>query len=442
MRLVWLLALLPTAAAASPWDPYTDVIVQPPRHATRQTPGFAQVSHVIYLNDCLPNGCTITPGFDDSRSDHSSIPQQQSHIAGWSWGPDLWNQFVQCVKDTYAPFDLQIVTTDPGTAPHFELMVGGNSTDIGIQGAGGVAPFIPCDGQLQDNVISFVFSAETNNLYFLCGAAAQETSHVFGLDHELNALDPMTYLDLGSHKVFQNALADCGEYQPRDCRCGGSQQNSVQYLNDTFGPAQLDPPSLAIATPADGSWVTPGFAVRATAISQLSTQTGALAIDGAQTSTAMEPAPLVFNAPNDLAGGDHVVTVTATDSGARIFSASVTVHVTASCVTGSCDSGFSCLGGHCLPGADVAGGLGATCTDNVSCITGACGTDGNQHLCTGPCDPGNSCPSGFVCLASGDTGVCWPGSNDGGGCSSSGAAPQLLLVGWALAVVVIRRRRA
>ena len=55
-------------------------------------------------------------------------------------------------------------------------MVGGNSSDIGVPGAGGVAPFVPCDGELQDNVMSFVFSAETNNLDYLCWAAAQETS--------------------------------------------------------------------------------------------------------------------------------------------------------------------------------------------------------------------------------------------------------------------------
>src|SRR5262249_56922330 len=132
--------------------------------------GFTGVSRLFCTTDCLPYGCTVNPGYDDSRTDHSSIPTQQSRIAGWSWGPDLWNQLVQCVTDTYAPFDIQITTVDPGDMPHFELMVGGNSTDIGIDGAGGVAPFIPCDGALEDNVISFVFSAETNNLNFLCGA--------------------------------------------------------------------------------------------------------------------------------------------------------------------------------------------------------------------------------------------------------------------------------
>jgi uncharacterized protein (TIGR03382 family) len=437
MRLAWALAVVAasTTGAAAIAEPFRDVIVQPPRHATPRA-GFTGVSHLIYLNDCLPYGCTVTPGYDDSRTDHSSIPTQQAHIAGWSWGPDVWNQLVQCVTDTYTPFDIQITTVDPGDTPHFELMVGGNSTDIGIDGAGGVAPFIPCDGALEDNVISFVFSAETSNLNFLCGAAAQETSHVFGLDHELDAKDPMTYLELGSRKVFQDALADCGEYNPRDCWCNGSQQNTVQYLNDTFGPAQLMPASLAIDMPADGSWQKPGFAVHATAMSQLSTRSATLAIDGVVASTASS---LAFDAPADLAGGDHAITVTATDSAGREITASITVHVTASCANASCDAGFDCLGELCLPGADMAGGLGAACEANTDCITGSCSSDGTSHLCAGPCDSGDHCPAGFACAkTSAGDGVCWP-SSDGGGCSAAGGGSSFALFG--LAVLVLRRRR-
>jgi uncharacterized protein (TIGR03382 family) len=434
MRVAWALAVAAAPAVAIA-EPFRDVIVQPPRHATSRA-GFTGVSHLIYLNNCLPYGCMVDPGYDDSRTNHSSIPTQQSQIAAWSWGPDLWSQLVQCVTDTYAPFDIQITTVDPGDAPHFELMVGGNSTDIGIEGAGGVAPFIPCDGALQDNVISFVFSAETNDLNFLCGAAAQETSHVFGLDHELDAKDPMTYLDLGSRKVFQDELADCGEYNPRDCWCSGSQQNTVQYLNDTFGPAVLLPASLAIDTPADGSWQKPGFALHATAMSQLSTRSATLAVDGVVAATADT---LDLDAPADLSGGDHAITVTATDSAAREISASITVHVPVSCAAATCDDGFDCLGGLCLPGADVPGGLGASCSDNPECITGTCSSDGHSHLCAGPCDAGDKCPSGFACTpTSAGDGVCWP-STGGGGCSATNSGPAFALFG--LAMLVLRRRR-
>ena len=440
MRAALLVLALPLAAHAAP---FRDVVVHGARHAPGGRATFAQVSHVIYLDDCLPNGCDVSPGFDDSRTDHSSIPQSPSHLAGYAWGTDSWNALVTCVKQMYAPFDVQITDQDPGMAPHFELMVGGSSTDIGIQGALGVAPFVPCDGQLQDNVISFAFAAETSNVDELCWAAAQETAHVLGLDHELEAKDPMTYLSPPVKKVgFQHEDAKCGEYNPRQCYCGGSTQDSYQYLMDTMGPAQLEPPSLAITSPADGAWVKPGFPVHATATSQLTITGGALQIDG-QPQASVAQLPLAFTAPADLAGGDHTIAVAATDAGPRTFSAQVTVHVVAACDAGTCATGFACLGGLCLPTADTPGGLGATCTDGPSCITGTCAFDGNTHACTGACDPGETCQSGFSCVTATDgSGVCWPASSGGGGCDAGGApGPALALWGVGLAFALRRRPR-
>jgi uncharacterized protein (TIGR03382 family) len=420
---------------------FRDVVVQPAKPAMAHA-AFTSVSHVVYLNSCLPDGCNVSPGFDDSRTDHSSIPQSPAHLAGYPWGQASWTNLVQCVRDMYAPFDVQITDQDPGDAPHFELMVGGNSTDIGVPGAGGVAPFVPCGGQLEDNVISFVFAAETQNLDYLCWAAAQETSHVFGLDHELLAADPMTYLSPPIKKPgFQNEAASCGEDQPRTCWCGNDKQNSAQYLMDTFGPSHLDPASLAITTPADGAWVKPGFTVRATSMSQLSVTAADLGVDGTTASTVTS-GPLVFDAPATLGGGDHVISVTATDSAARMYGNQITVHVTAACdAQTACDGDTKCLGGFCLPSASVPGGLGATCTDNASCITGQCGILGDEHACTGPCDPDSTCPDGFACVAtSTGAGVCWP-STSSGGCATSGDGSPLVAFGVLGALLALARRR-
>jgi uncharacterized protein (TIGR03382 family) len=322
-------------------------------------------------------------------------------------------------------------------------MVGGNSTDIGIQGAGGVAPFIPCNGDIQDNVISFVFAAETSNLDYLCWAAAQETSHVFGLDHELLATDPMTYLSPPVKKPgFQNMAANCGESTPRQCWCGGTTQNSAQYLMNTFGPTNLQPATLAITAPTDGAWVKPGFAVKATVMSQLSVTTSALAVDG-MTSSSSSSGALSFNAPSTLAGGDHVIAVNATDAAQRSFGSSITVHVTATCdANTACDGATKCLGGFCLPDASTAGGLGATCTDNAQCITEQCAQGDTQQLCTAACDPGMTCPDGFDCVDAGNaTGACWPSSGSSSGCAAAGGGTTWLVLGMFGAFGLLRRRR-
>jgi len=446
MRVALLAAVLlaPLTAIAEP--SFTDVIKQPPKHRGTGGPiAFTNVSRVIYLNPCLPNGCTVYPGNDDSRTDHSSIPNQSAVLTAFPHGTAAWSTLVQCVKDMYAPFNVQVTDVDPGTAPHFEVMVAGNANAIGVPGAGGVAPFVPCDGALEDNVISFVFAAQTANQDFLCWAAAQESAHVFGLDHELNANDPMTYIAPPYHKAgFQNEASDCGEDSPRECYCGGNKQNSYQYLMDTFGPPHLDPGSVSITEPKDGDWVKPGFTVKFALMSQLSMTKGSLNIDGSP-SQQITPGADSVKSPAQLAGGDHVIEVQTVDSANRMFTSQITVHVTAACNVTPCAGDFHCLGGYCLPGAETPGGLGATCTGNDQCITDLCGSDGTSQLCTGSCDVVDGkgvCPDGYTCYQSGGAaGVCWPKEETGCCSTSTSNTPWHALFGLGVLALVIRRKR-
>jgi hypothetical protein len=445
MRLALVLAILGLAAPAAHAQaqaPKPPVVWQnrviPAEPAPDGIAEFTNVSHKLYLNDCRGNSCSVFPGSDSSLLNRSSIPASNVTLPAYPHGTAHWDQLVQCVRETFAPFNVEIVLQDPGpNVPHFEVMIGGSSTDLHPQlQAGGVAPFISC-GAKRNNIISFVFPAGIPDLNFLCGAVAQEACHVWGLDHELHKDDPMTYLNLGSLKRFQDSDAKCGESTARDCYCGGPTQNSFQYMADTFGPTDLRPGTLAITTPKEGQWVKPGFPVRATLDSQLSAKLGSLAIDNMQTQTLMGE-PYAFTAPAAIPGGDHTVTVTATDAGPRTLTASVNVHVTASCSgSAKCEKGFHCLGGFCLPGADVAGGLGATCTGNEQCITGTCATDGVDTLCAGSCDADGGCPSGFECVGGN---VCWPGGDDGG-CGASRSSPGLVLFGAAGLALALRRRR-
>src|SRR4051812_17745301 len=95
------LLLAARPAAAAPWQP--SVVFQPPRHEVhpRAPHAATTVSHLIYLNDCRPNGCTVSPGYDDARTDHSQIPTSTAHLDAWGWGDAKWQALVQCVQDTY-----------------------------------------------------------------------------------------------------------------------------------------------------------------------------------------------------------------------------------------------------------------------------------------------------------------------------------------------------
>ncbi|HTJ45576.1 MAG TPA: hypothetical protein VL463_25905 [Kofleriaceae bacterium] len=397
-----------------------------PRDATRADASFA---HVIYMNRCA-GGCAITPGDDDARIDHSTVPTQTSILPAYPWGDLSWNQLVACVRDTYAPFAIEITDVDPGTAPHFELMVGGNDTDVQIDGALGVAPFIPCGG-IFDNVITFVFAAETSDVDVLCWAAAQETSHVLGLDHELDADDPMTYLYPPYSKRFQNHDAACGEDLPRECACGGETQNTVHYLASLLGETTPSPPEVSITSPKNGAWVKATFAVIPEVVSISDVKSATAAVDGAPAGGA-SAAPWTVDVTSPP--GPHVVTLTIANAATKTASAEVSVHVMSTCAAG-CAAGSVCLGGACVPDASVVGGLGAACTGATPCAVGSC----VGGVCAEACDPGGVCPAGYECTAADQ--VCAPVKAGGGGCSAGGGGGMDGVIGIAIGVGGFRRRR-
>ena len=167
----------------------------------------------------------------------------------------------------------------------------------------------------------------------MCGAVAQESAHVFGLDHELDAADVMTYLDLGSPKIFDDELASCGESVPRICHCGGTEQNSFQYMIDRFGASSPVASTLTITSPTNGATVAPGFFVDATLTSQSSLFYAKLSIDGAVVD-GIENDPLTFTTSNTLADGPHAISLTALNLAGETLTSTVSVVVGAPTVHG------------------------------------------------------------------------------------------------------------
>jgi uncharacterized protein (TIGR03382 family) len=273
---------------------------------------------VIYMNRL---GGTFTPGNEDARSNRSSIIEQTSSVAPWNPGDTAWSTVMSCGRAQFAPFDIDVVDVDPGTAPHVESVVAGSPGDIGLpDNVGGVSPFtVNCS--IISNPIVFTFAAALpDDPQLVCEIVAQEVSHSFGLDHEFLCEDPMTYLTDCGAKTFQNVSSACGEYEARPCRidgqydCGTETQNSYQMLAQRVGlrdPGAV-PPALSILQPLDGATVGPGFAVMADASDDGGVVEVEMRIDGEPVATS-STAPFEFAAPLDLELGAHVIELVASD---------------------------------------------------------------------------------------------------------------------------------
>src|SRR5687767_3616701 len=93
----------------------------------------AAVSNVIYLNNCKPNGCQLKPGYDNATTNTSSIPDTTSTISAFTGSDATWQAVVACVKQTYADFDVQVVTERPTTGGYHMAIVAGTPGQVQMQ---------------------------------------------------------------------------------------------------------------------------------------------------------------------------------------------------------------------------------------------------------------------------------------------------------------------
>jgi len=278
---------------------------------------------IIYLNK---NGVTLTPGNNDSRTNRSSIIDQTTQISAFEGSAAEWNSVIGCVRQLFAPFDVQITDVDPGNVPHYESVMGGRAEQAGMpQGVLGVSPFT-VDCSVIPNAIVFTFTQSTRDYYgtssglpeTICEIAAQEIAHAFGLDHEYLASDPMTYLDYNGLKTFQNTAAQCGEYQARTCGLPGTgvvcrqTQNSVSMLEQRIGVGDAIAPTVAITSPQNNATVPPSFTVATTASDNNAVVKVELYVDGTLVETRTT-APFSFSL-SDLSVGGHAVMARAWDT--------------------------------------------------------------------------------------------------------------------------------
>ncbi len=400
----------------------------------------------IYMNR---NGGTIYPGNDDSSNQVSSIPNSVSNMGAYSYGDASWSEVMTCIKDIYAPFNIEVTDVRPASGTYIECMTSGNPQDVGMgANVGGVSPY-NCGFIPQAIVYDFaeVWGGDTRAI---CETAAQETAHAFGLDHEFYCPDPMTYLTGCGDKYFRDYTAQCGTYSAQNCLCGGTTQNSYQSILSMFGARPTVPPTVSITSPMDGATVQAGFVVNVDATDDVSVAHVELWIDGTLAKTD-DIAPYGFVAP-DLASGSHSIVARAIDGQGNLAdSAAITVNLKGPCTgNGDCNGSEVCQvsTGACVPGPTATGGLGADCVMNSDCISMECDSDGTNMKCAQPCDAADptACPDGFACTS----GVCWPSSGHGnngasGGCSVGADHDNTMSLVWFgfgfVGIVLLARRR-
>jgi hypothetical protein len=277
-------------------------------------------SKVIYLNK---GGITLSPGDNDSRTNKSTLITRQTVIPAWNTDATMWSDTVECMRELFAPFDVTIVTADPGpNVQHIEAVFGGSPSVMDMdQNISGVAPF-KSDCSILEDAIVFTFTSNIpQDARTACEVMAQEVAHAYGLDHERLPADPLTYMRYDGHRSFQNQLAECGEDKARVCGAphGGTcygKQNSVEKLFAALGakaaPGDTTPPTVQIMSPADGATVAPGFEIKINAADNARVTMASIFVDGVASGSA-SVAPFDLKAPDRMVQGLRTIEVEVTD---------------------------------------------------------------------------------------------------------------------------------
>src|SRR6187549_3121368 len=120
---IWVVLALGTSASAEPGERLS--IVREPT-----TPAEALAAPTIYLNRCT-GGCMINPGTDDdatTTNPTSGIIAMPSNLSEFMFTQPVWDEMVQCLKEVYSPFNVQIVETRPGAGVQYHhAIVAGTS---------------------------------------------------------------------------------------------------------------------------------------------------------------------------------------------------------------------------------------------------------------------------------------------------------------------------
>jgi len=406
----------------------------------------------LYLERCA-GGCNVSPGVNNARNYQTDLLQTAgpTTLSEFSRGDAVWDQVVECVRQVYEPFNVNVTDVlPPASSSNFHMaIVAGTAAEAGLPaGVGGVG-FVRCDALT--NQISLTFDVFGSNVNQICATIAQESAHTFGLGHAFHCSDPMTYLPLCGRAFFRDENFQCGEFQAGSpqCRCSGTAQNSHDWLIGKLGASTnpISDASVEIQNLTADQMVEDGFRVTVLADHYRGIGRVEFWTNGTLQHTEEGPGPgetrnpWLWISPDSHADGYIDIEVKAYTDIDSVTVEALTVLKGAPCTDASmCNDLQFCEDGRCkTPIAE--GELGEACEIVTDCKSGFCADNGGEKLCSQTCDPNSlldDCGDGFECLAGGGSGICWPEGGGGCGCTAGGdeGAPiggLLLLIGIAIA---------
>jgi hypothetical protein len=210
--------------------PTGDPIDAPPGNAD----AYSGPARTIFLNRA---GGTYAMGPNDSVANTQNFTDMSVTAPPYPFGDTEWNATRDCVAAIFQPFNVTVTDVDPGAVDHVEILITTTPQLFGFQsGVSGVAPAV-ANCPLLEKGLAPVFAtpfgaAATQEV---CHIAASMAGIIYGLDWARHCPDVMTYLSGCGAKSFRDVDAECGELEPRACRCGGTHQNSYRLLLGRLG---------------------------------------------------------------------------------------------------------------------------------------------------------------------------------------------------------------
>ena len=188
---------------------------------------------LVYLNK---NGGTYTPGPDDARANVSSLVSSTVTHAAFTTTADVWNGFVDCVAQKFAPFNVAITDADPTTKEHVELVVSGSPTVSPL--ATSIPSIAPMTCLVIPNAIAFISGASVTSSSDLgCAAAVAQVASTFGLELVSVCPDALSFPQTCPTAGFSDHDLTCGDTMAKPCLCSSATtQNSFQRMLAVAGP--------------------------------------------------------------------------------------------------------------------------------------------------------------------------------------------------------------